>query len=723
MMGKNNIISKAKSYIVDFFNHWNEPYEGRYIPNKEVVAYGFGGMGVHLATVVISAVGLSASNLLVGSCIGLKPTHLQIMLVIANIIGISFTLFRSYAMDNIKSSMGKFRPFLKWMGIPSVLAACIFVWMPYEIMTYNQKAFTVLVLYLVINIFSPFYTDSFGMLIQVMSPDSDERTDVMSISQIIYSFAPTVTNLAIPFLASLTGGLTDMRTYRIIYPLMSVLGLFLAFPVYKYTNERIIKPKSKENEIRFFDAIRSIAKNKYFWITNVAGWLGFLEMSYYGILQWSFVYAFPEKEKLLGVANTIIGNGALWAMIAAPFLIRKIGKRRLLISCNITNIVLLAFLLFSYHNIYLVIAVFYINNFVLVLGNIYNPGIQADMRDYQQYITGERIDGMFGVVGLIGTFISYFTGFVLPYLQERCGLKDDYNVLYDASIRDNLFKTMIIASVVGATLNVIPFFFYDLSEKKHRGITYVLRIRAMFDDYSADCLDDDMLVRTMKIIDDIKLAENAQPVKISKEELKSAKAMPKKTEAEKEARANAVAQAKNNIREQKISNENIELAPFVLAELNKFSTPQYQKQVEVATYIIENENQGLNAIFDYVNEQIKAFSNPATNDDKLILSDLKKQAREIKYAINTQKKYYKNGVVQFDKDALDRAQEMETSTIKDSIERKRAVNKAVKERSNYKHATKPFTDAKKLLIQKDAYNCMDALVDRYNSIISQTIKA
>ena len=59
MMGKNNIISKAKSYVVDFFNHWNEPYEGRYIPNKEVVAYGFGGMGVHLATVVISAVGLS----------------------------------------------------------------------------------------------------------------------------------------------------------------------------------------------------------------------------------------------------------------------------------------------------------------------------------------------------------------------------------------------------------------------------------------------------------------------------------------------------------------------------------------------------------------------------------------------------------------------------------------------------------------------------------------
>ncbi len=720
---KNNLISKGKAYIVDFFNHWNEPYQGRYIPNKEVAAYGFGGMGVYLATVVINAVGLSASNLLVGSCIGLKPTHLYYMLVVANIIGISFTVFRSYIMDNIKSPMGKFRPFLKWMGVPSVLAACIFVWMPYETMTYNQKAITVLVMYLVINMFSPFYTDSFLMLIQVMSPDSDERTDVMSISQIIYSFAPTVTNLVIPFLAGLTGGLTDMRTYRIIYPLVSIAGLFLAFPVYKYTNERIIKPKSKENEIRFFDAIRAIAKNKYFWITSIAGWIGFLEMSYYVVLQWTFVYAYPDKEKLLGVANTIIGNGALWAMIAAPFLIRKIGKRRLLISCNITNAVLLAILLFTYHNIYLVIAIFYINNFVLVLGNIYNPGIQADMRDYQQYITGERIDGMFGVVGLIGTFISYFTGSVVPHLQERCGLKDDYTVLYDPAIRDNLFKTMIIASVIGATLNVIPFFFYDLSEKKHRGITYILRIRAMFDDYSADCLDDETLVNTIQIINSIKESQNKNPVSISKDELTAARSMPKKTPEEKEARAEAIKAAKKMISDQRVANENIELAPFVLQELNKFSTNQFKKQVEAATFIIENEDKGLQFILNYVNEQIKLYSKPSTADEKLILNDFLKQSRDIKYAIKISRKHYKDGNPAFDESSVENAQSLPTGTIKETIYRKFAVQRAVKERSVYKRAVKPLTDAKKLLIQQKAYDCMDDLITRYNSIVLENAQA
>lgn len=244
-----SVIKKGKVFFKDMKEHWNVPYNGRYIPSKEIVSYGVGGMGVHFATTLASVIGLSASNLLVGSCIGLQPMHLQIMLIVANIIGFAITAMREYIFDNVKSPMGKFRPFLKWMGIPTVIVSIAFVWMPYEMMSYVTKVIVVEILYLLLNCFNPFYTEAFQTLLQVMSPDSDERTDVMSIAQIIFSFAPTLTNLFIPFLAGFTGGLTDIRTYRIIYPIISVAGLFFAFPVYKWTKERIIRPKSQENEI------------------------------------------------------------------------------------------------------------------------------------------------------------------------------------------------------------------------------------------------------------------------------------------------------------------------------------------------------------------------------------------------------------------------------------------------------------------------------------------
>lgn len=720
-----DFVKQIKDKVVDFKDHWDKPYEGRYIPNKEVVAYGVGGMGMHCATVLSAGISLSASNLIVGSCIQIMPTHLYIMTVISNLIGFLFCAVRSYLFDNVKSKMGKFRPFIKWLGLPTVLSSCLFVWMPYEIMTYNQKCVTVFILWLVLNMFHPFYWDAYQMLMQVLSPDSEERTDVMSISQIIFSFAPTVTNLIIPFLAQLTGGLADMRTYRIIYPIIAFIGLILSFPTYKYTTERIIKPRDQENEVGFIEAIRSIVKNKYFWIISVAAWAGFLEMSYYSILHWSFIYDenLMSKQHLLGVANTLIGNGALWAMIAAPFLIRKFGKRNLLIACNATNILLLASLYFTYKNILIVIAIFYINNFVLVLGNVYNPGINADMRDYQQYISGERIDGMFGVVGLIGTFISFFTGMVMPYLQERCGLKDNYDVLYDPAIRDGLFKMMIIASVVGATLNVIPYLFYDLTEKKHRGIVYVLRIRAMFDDYSAGKLTDDELVKSFAIINDIKEATGKEYVNIDKTALKQAKALPKSTKEEKEYRKSMIKQAKQALHNQKMFNENVDLAPFVNEELNKFSTKRFELQVDLANYINENSELSPQQLLDYTNSLIDSFTSEKTKENKQIVSDLKATRTIIKRAIKIRQKYYANGVVKPDENAVENAQNLPSNTVKLTIERKKAVRKAVKEKANYKNAMKPYTDAKKLLIQHNAYLCMDELEARYNELVSQNSQA
>lgn len=720
-MAKSQAIIKVKGVVNNFKTHWNEPPRGRYIPFKEVFAYGIGGMGVHCATVLTNAIGLSATNLLVGSCIGLKPTHLYIMSIVSSFFGIVITLFRSYFMDNVKSKMGKFRPFLKWMGVPTVLSSILFVWMPYEHMSYNQKATTVLFIFILISIFNPFYVDSYNMLIQVMSPSSEERTDVMSIAQIVFSLAPTVTNFAIPFLAQLTGGLTDIRTYRIVHPIISVIGLLFAFPVYKYTNERIIKPRSKENEVRFFDAIRDIVKNKYFWIINVGAWAGFMEMAYGAILSWTFVYAFPEKEELMGVASTIIGNGALWAMLIAPFLIRKFGKRNLLISCNCINIVLMLMLFFTYHSLLMVIVVYYINNFILVLGNIYNPGINADMRDYQQYISGERIDGMFGVVGLIGTFIGYFTGYVLPYVQERCGLKDNYDVLYDPTIRDNLFRALIICSIIGATLNVIPYFFYDLTEKKHRGITYVLRIRAMFDDYSADCLEDDVLKEAMQIINDVKSVENTAPVPITKDELNLARKMPNNTEEEKTARSNAIKQAKDNMYKLRLKNENIDLAPVVMQELNKFDTPRFIAQVSLANEIYSIENNDLKTALDIVNSRIDSIEK--TKDNKELISDLKQKRRDINHAIKLVAKYYSDGIVPFDDERLNAVQEVETSSFKDTVARKLEIRRLTAEKSHYKHAVKPFVDAKRLLVQCEAYNCMDKLVERYNNLVLETAEA
>ena len=120
-------LDKAKGVIRNFKEYWNEPAKGNYIPYKEVAAISGAGFGVHWATLLASAIGLSAGNFLVGASIGLRPMDLQIMLTVANLIGIPIGIFRSWYYDNHHLKGGKFLPFIRKTGLPIVILSTIFV--------------------------------------------------------------------------------------------------------------------------------------------------------------------------------------------------------------------------------------------------------------------------------------------------------------------------------------------------------------------------------------------------------------------------------------------------------------------------------------------------------------------------------------------------------------------------------------------------------------------
>ena len=90
-------------------------------------------------------------------------------------------------------------------------------------------------------------------------------------------------------------------------------------------------------------------------------------------------------------------------MLLAPFAIKRWGKKKVLIATNLFNVLFLALVYPLMGSIWTVLLCMYFNSiadsFIVVL----NPAIQADIRDYQHYKSGERIDGMFGAVAMIGS--------------------------------------------------------------------------------------------------------------------------------------------------------------------------------------------------------------------------------------------------------------------------------------------------------------------------------
>ena len=112
---------------------------------------------------------------------------------------------------------------------------------------------------------------------------------------------------------------------------------------------------------------------------------------------------------------------------------------------------------------------------------------------------------------------------VYPAIYEKMGLLEDYNVLYDDTVRNNLFEVLILCSALGALLNLIPFCFYDLTENKHRAYVGVLKIRAMFENYSLGVLEDEELADAMEIIHEAKNNFGKEKIKADKSASKSEK--------------------------------------------------------------------------------------------------------------------------------------------------------------------------------------------------------
>lgn len=762
-------MNNIRKFISDAKIYWNRPPAGRYMPYKEVVSYAVGGIGAYFLIYVIQQLTLAVNNFIIGNVIGIQPGILYVIYVISVISGFPSTAIRATIIDNTRNKKGKYRPYIMSMGIPTCILAIGFVLVPYEnIESQYIKAAIILLFNIGFQFFYMFFYDSYENLIMVLSPNTIERSDATAVKAIVYSIAPSITTAVIPIAAKfLTGGsITNFNLYRILYPIFSIIGILLSTIVYANTQEKIVQARTHAVQIKFFDALKAVAKNKYFWIISLAGWLGFLESSYGVILNWLYEYkkaCSPEEFTIIGL---IYGNASFWGMLFAPFAIRRFGKRNVLVFTNIMNIFFIALMypIIEAHPenmIWMVLICLFMNGVVGAFAHILTPSLNADIRDYQQFVTGERIDGMFSTVGLIGSVITLLMSGVLPTVYTACGINETtlaqksgeitqimtkylkegetlrelttYDVLYIDSIFDKVMLALIMLSVVGAIINVVPYFFYDLSEVRQQGMVKVLKLRALFEDYGNNALSDRDLVEAIDMINEANEYAVKEPVESKKKAIKAKLGITGK-------------ELRKACKEARELNEKIEVSKIVVKELNKFSDPVVQVQFEQAKKIYAAGLAGLTNVQPDEVERARAL--PASNEQEKAIRknaiELAKLRRSCAHAIITK---HDGKIEAFDtsifeplfekEDALNDAltdaylklsdakkekDKEKVLQIKETIKELKAEKKevaakikdATEQNSVYTRLAKPYTDAKKLVVQEENYQHYDEIVSMYD---------
>lgn len=764
-MADESLKQKVTGLIDNVKYYWKEPPKGKFMSFKEVAAYSFGGIGAYFIITMCTTLIVSTTNMVVGAAIGVGPTDMYILYIIATLANIPLTAIRANMIDNTRGKAGKYRPYLISMGIPTAIIAMGYVYFPYDTIRHwltgeifgQSKGYVVvcavvLVFNLLLQFFYNFFNDAYTNLIHVLSPNTQERSDVLAIKSVVYSLAPSIMNIVLPLVAQFAtnNDLYDLKVYRISYPLFAVIGMVLTIVIFANTEEKIVQAKTHTIQISFMDSLKEVAKNKYFWIISLAGWLGFLESAYGNILQWSYSYGHTCNGGTFALIQTLTGNASLWGMLLAPFCIRKWGKKKVLLGVNFMNVVCILSMLIYKQSIWWLFVCVYFNWLFGAFEQITTPAIQADIRDYQQYRSGERIDGMFSAVLTIGNVITLLTSGILPAIQKSFGIYEGNGFEKPFDILDvttgkpgllyKMMSALIIMAGLGAFLNMVPYFFYDFNERKQKSVVRVLKVRALFEDYSNNALNNHQIVEAIDLINNAREMAVAEPKKVSKAMYKNAS-----DKMEKKASKKAYKDALE-------FNEEIEISKFVCAEIDKFQSDLYRHQVSVYTGIYNQGTDGIkhidiNAVKDEL-QRAKALPKNTEEEKELRKFDIEVAKKKIatKKAFD---KYYGslNDFVSpsmddltalFDKeDAIDAeiydlAAEKTVAKKEDAADKVASISAKIKqlqkekkaiqvqskalqdEFAKFNRAARVYNDAKKLLAQAENFTHFEEIAALYD---------
>jgi len=410
------------------------------------------------------------------------PRILAVMLLMSP-VGLYFGIFK---LRWLSPRFGKYRPTIVIGVFPSIAILLLLVFLPFNSIGSGNRLWVIYLLFSVYGLFSGF-SGQVGNLTNVVSPNSLERLKLMSYGEMIVGFFPGIIGMILPVLAMYTGGMNNIGTFRIVIPAFVVFfapfTLLMAFK----SKERVILEKNHKPNVNMLDGFKEVLKNKYFWILNFYQLFVDLDNGIINIANLIFIYAL-RMDWVLGIYAAVIATAAIPGQLLAPTLVRKIGKKPIFMAGRIISIfqIIISYYAISSGHIIIFFIVSYIANIINSASIRVRHAIEPDIWDYQQWLSGKRLEVSSGVFGLIFTPFNTIIAMTVPTVYALMGFTSDWDVLYNDAFRNKIFLASLVIGLVSAILSILPFLFYDLTDEKHKKIIEDLKQRADDKDSAAE---------------------------------------------------------------------------------------------------------------------------------------------------------------------------------------------------------------------------------------------
>ena len=362
---------------------------------------------------------------------------------------------------------GKFRPYLKYMGIPlgifTVLTFLVIpnmpqgMKLPYAYITYIGFGMA----YTAINI-------PYGSLASVMTNDPVQRTELSTWRNISSIFAMIPLMVLTPKLVFDASDAVSPKGFLIaavLYVIIANIGYRLC---YKMTTERIINEvKEDAPKASLGETLKTLGKNKAL-IGLILSSLGTLTAMFLPNALNAYLFKdYFQAPGLLSLAGLLPMVGTFLAIPVTGKLVAKFGKKNIAIYSGIVSIAAYVVLvLFPTKNPMLYIALITVSGFGTALYGMIVWALVGDVIDYQEYLSGKREEGIVYATyslsrKLVQAIVGSIGGFALAAIGYQSGAATQAPEVAE-SIRTIITVVPLIGFIFGT---VCLKFVYNLSNK------------------------------------------------------------------------------------------------------------------------------------------------------------------------------------------------------------------------------------------------------------------
>ncbi len=436
--------------------------------NKEVLGHALGGMGQN----AIYALWSGFITAFYTDVFGMNPAVMAVIFVVARVWDGFNDPMMGMLADRTKSKYGRYRCWL--LRMPPVVATCLVLNFTVPQFGTTGNVIYAAVTYILMGMAFTSVDIPYWSLPAAMTSNPEERTKIFTTATLGTNLASTIGNMSIPLLLVAFGGTSSAKAYFMTAVIFAVIGCVLYLCCFTMVREHVEAPTTSFN---FKLAAKNLYTNKPLFcimITNLVMNLAFITKMTLNYYYASYVLG---DVTIMSIMSLVTLPSIIFGTLSAPFIAKKLGKKRTLLTLMVANLIISAIFYFGgYGSIGFVLIMGALQIFCVGAAFVMISSMTADTIEYGEWMTGQRNEGIItSTRTLITKIASALVGVGVAVILTLTGYQA--NVAQSAQTMQAFHFAISFLPGIVMLIGAIPMFVYPLTEKKYMEIRAELQAR------------------------------------------------------------------------------------------------------------------------------------------------------------------------------------------------------------------------------------------------------